>query len=163
MTGLPAFEALASALDYPMFVVTTAAGDERAGCLVGFTTQVSIHPERFLVALSDKNRTCHVAARAQRLAVHVLTPDQTELAALFGEATGDDVPKFERCAWEPGPDGVPVLTDAAGWFSGPILERRPMGDHVAHVLAPDSGRSRLDGPAVLSFQDVRGMDAGHAP
>jgi flavin reductase (DIM6/NTAB) family NADH-FMN oxidoreductase RutF len=36
-----AFEKLVSLLDYPMFVVTTRAGDEPAGCLVGFATQVS--------------------------------------------------------------------------------------------------------------------------
>ena len=44
-----AFEKLVSLLDYPMFVVTTRAGDESAGCLVGFASQVSIRPPRFLV------------------------------------------------------------------------------------------------------------------
>src|SRR4051794_41781759 len=47
-------------LDYPMFIVTVAAGGERAGCLVGFATQCSINPPRFLVCLSDKNRTFRV-------------------------------------------------------------------------------------------------------
>ena len=46
------FNALASELDYPMFVVTTAAGGAPAGCLVGFATQCSIDPPRFLVCLS---------------------------------------------------------------------------------------------------------------
>ena len=40
-------------LDYPMFIVTTRAGDERSGCLVGFASQVSIRPRRFLVGLSN--------------------------------------------------------------------------------------------------------------
>jgi flavin reductase (DIM6/NTAB) family NADH-FMN oxidoreductase RutF len=48
-----AFEKLVSLLDYPMFVVTTRAGDESAGCLVGFATQVSIRPPRFIVGLSN--------------------------------------------------------------------------------------------------------------
>jgi hypothetical protein len=46
-----------SLLDHPMVVVTTRAGNERAGCLVGFATQVSIGPPRFLVGLSKRNRT----------------------------------------------------------------------------------------------------------
>jgi hypothetical protein len=29
-------------LDYSLFIVTPAAGEERAGCLVGFASQVSI-------------------------------------------------------------------------------------------------------------------------
>jgi flavin reductase (DIM6/NTAB) family NADH-FMN oxidoreductase RutF len=46
------FEKLVSLLDYPMYVVTTRVDDESAGCLVGFTSQVSIGPPRFLVGLS---------------------------------------------------------------------------------------------------------------
>ena len=52
-----------SLLDYPMFVVTTRAGDEPAGCLVGFASQVSIRPPRFLVGLSKRNHTYRVARR----------------------------------------------------------------------------------------------------
>jgi len=55
-----AFAALVAQLNYPMFVVTTAAGGKRAGCLVGFTSQVSILPRRFLVGLSNKNYTYRV-------------------------------------------------------------------------------------------------------
>ncbi len=60
---MEAFEKLVSMLDYPMYVVTTACGDQRAGCLVGFTSQVSIGPPRFLVGLSEKNHTYRVAQR----------------------------------------------------------------------------------------------------
>jgi flavin reductase (DIM6/NTAB) family NADH-FMN oxidoreductase RutF len=42
VAGKEAFEQLVALVDYPMFVVTTRAGDEPAGCLVGFTSQVSI-------------------------------------------------------------------------------------------------------------------------
>jgi flavin reductase (DIM6/NTAB) family NADH-FMN oxidoreductase RutF len=37
-----AFETIVATLDYPMFIVTTAAEGRRAGCLVGFGTQTSI-------------------------------------------------------------------------------------------------------------------------
>ena len=66
---------LVSALDYPMFIVTVAAGDERAGCLVGFATQCSIDPPRFLVCISDKNRTFRVARDADTMVVH-LVPEE---------------------------------------------------------------------------------------
>lgn len=58
-----AFHELVAELDYPMFIATTRAGDERAGCLLGFATQCSIDPPRFLVCLSDKNYTCQIANR----------------------------------------------------------------------------------------------------
>jgi len=62
-----AFEKLVSLLDYPMFVVTTRAGDESAGCLVGFASQVSIRPPRFIVGLSKCNHTYRVAEGASHL------------------------------------------------------------------------------------------------
>ncbi|WP_205634969.1 hypothetical protein [Mycolicibacterium elephantis] len=35
-----------SMLDYPMFVVTTRAGDRQAGCLIGFSSQVALGPRK---------------------------------------------------------------------------------------------------------------------
>lgn len=156
-----AFETLVSTFDYPMFVVTTSGGGKLAGCLVGFATQVSIRPRRFLVGLSDKNHTYRIASLGDRLTVHVLERTETDLARLFGERTGDDVDKFAHCGWDAGPGGVAVLSRAAGWFSGPILERIRLGDHVAHLIAPDSGENRRPGASLLSFDDVQDFEPGH--
>jgi flavin reductase (DIM6/NTAB) family NADH-FMN oxidoreductase RutF len=159
--GGAAFEKLVGHLDYPMFVVTTAAGDRRAGCLVGFATQASIDPRRFLAGLSDKNHTYRVASEAQRLAVHILGKDDFELARLFGGQTGDEVDKFAQCEWRPGPAGVPILTGAPAWFSGRILERLRLGDHVAILIEPDSGECSDDVGELVTFGDVRDLEAGH--
>ena len=51
------FEQIAKTLDSPMIVVATRAGDDMDACLVGFSTQCSIIPTRYLVCLSKKNRT----------------------------------------------------------------------------------------------------------
>lgn len=148
-------------LDYPMYVVTTIAGDERSGCLVGFASQVSIGPARFLVAISNKNHTYRVATDASRLAVHLLSSDRREIAELFGEQTGDGIDKFSRCDWEPGPDGVPVLSAAAAWFSGPIIDRHDVGDHVGFLIEPDAGEVRDPDARILMDTDVQDLDAGH--
>ncbi len=156
-----AFDDLADRLDYPMYVVTTAAGGERSGCLVGFTTQTAIDPARFLVCLSVNNRTHRVAAGARTLAVHLLRADQHETAALFGTLTGDDVDKFARCAWTEGPDGVPVLADCAGWFAGPVVARHDLGDHTGLLVAPEAGWAPEERAPLLTFRHVRDLDAGH--
>ena len=157
-----AFSSIVAGLDYPMLVVTVASPAGRSGCLVGFSTQSSIDPPRFLICLSDKNHTYRVAnAGATRLAVHLLGAGQEELAKLFGEETGDDVDKFARCGWQEGPDGVPVLDDAAAWFSGPILERHRTGDHVAYLIEIDAAEHRDRSATYLDFQAVRDMEPGH--
>jgi flavin reductase (DIM6/NTAB) family NADH-FMN oxidoreductase RutF len=155
-----AFETLAARLDYPMLIVTTAADGERAGCLVGFSTQCSIDPPRYLVCLSDKNHTYRVALRASTLAVHFPSKAHRSLSELFGEQTGDEVDKFQRCTWEPGPDGVPLLTDCPDRVVGRIIERQAVGDHTAFVLAIDQASVGPD-EGFLPFTAVSDMEPGH--
>ncbi len=155
------FDDFVEGLDYPMFVVTTANDGHRAGCLVGFTTQASIDPPRMLVCLSVKNHTYRVAQEAEYLAVHVLGPEQGDLAELFGGSTGDEVDKFTRCRWSTGPGAVPLLDDCQRRIVGRILERHPYGDHVGFLLEPvDLDVARTG--AGLSFEEVQDMDPGHS-
>ena len=154
------FHRLTGAIDYPMFVVTAAADGERAGCLVGFTTQCSISPPRYVVCISERNRTHRVAAAADTLAVHLVESDHAELAELFGTSTGDDTDKFASCRWEEGPGGVPLLTDLPTRFVGAVVERVDAGDHLAlfvEVADAEAG----DDVHPLTFQRVRHLDPGH--
>ena len=128
------FNSLVGDLDYPMFIVTASGGGERAGCLIGFATQASIDPSRFLVCLSHENRTYHVARDAELLGVHFVPEEQGALAELFGGRTGDEVDKFECCAWREGPGGTPLLDACPNRFVGRVLERLDAGDHDAILL-----------------------------
>ena len=143
-----------------MLVVTACDGERRAGCLVGFTTQCSIDPPRYLVCVSRTNHTSKVEANSEVVVVHVLDAAQMELARLFGEETGDRVDKFARAAWRPGPAGVPVLEDCASWFAGRVLDRIDAGDHTALVLEPFQ-LSHTPGLRPLLFSAVKDMVPGH--
>src|SRR5689334_11139698 len=70
VAGSTPFDLIVADLDYPLFVVSAAAGDDADACLVGFTSQCSIEPRRFAVFLSKKNHTYEVAGRASVLIVH---------------------------------------------------------------------------------------------
>lgn len=160
--GSEPFEQLVSLLNYPMFVVTTRSeGADAAGCLVGFASQTSIHPPRFLVGLSQRNRTFRVAANASHLAVHVFDRRHLDVVELFGGETGDDIDKFARCSWHEGPQRMPILDDAAAWFVGEIVDRFTLGDHVGHLLAPVDGMAPRDLADLVSFGDVHHLEPGH--
>lgn len=156
-----AFEKLVSLLDYPMFVVTTRVGDELAGCLVGFASQVSIDPPRFMAGLSKRNHTYRIAKGANHLAVHLIERRHCDLARLFGGETGDETDKFARCAWHSGPHGLPILDDATGWFAGRVLNRYDVGDHVGFLLEPVDGSAPQRFEQLVTFSDVRDLDPGH--
>lgn len=159
--GAAAFDKLAALLDYPMFVVTTVADGHRSGCLVGFTSQTSINPPRFLVGISRKNHTYTVAKDAEHLAVHVLPRGEKALATLFGEKTGDDTDKFDECAWQSGPEGLPILDAAAAWFVGKIIGRFDLGDHVGHLIEPVAGSAPDTIGELITFSDVHDLEPGH--
>jgi flavin reductase (DIM6/NTAB) family NADH-FMN oxidoreductase RutF len=158
------FDGFITGLDHPMFLVTAAdpLSGARAGCLVGFATQCSIAPRRFLVCISQHNATHAVALGAQVLAVHAPARDQHHLAALFGGETGDEIDKFADIEWQPGPFNVPLLVACPRRLVGRVLEASVLGDHTGFLLGPLEGTApshvRVD---PLMFSDVQDIAAGH--
>ena len=96
------------------------------------------------------------------LVVHFVPAEATALAELFGGETGDETDKFERCGWEPGPGGAPILADLPDWFAGDVLQRLDLGDHVGYLLAPIDGEAGR-GARPLTFHRARRIDPGHPP
>jgi len=154
------FLKFAGSLDYPLLIVTTTDGERREGCVIGFATQTSFAPERFLACLSRANRTYRLALETDALAVHVVPRDGMELAELFGGETGDETDKFARCAWRAGPRGLPILDGCPSWFAGTTVARHDLGDHMGFLLEPFE--VELDEQAgQLSVQQVHHIEPGH--
>ena len=149
-------------LDSPMFVVTTVdpRSGERAGCLVGFASQCSLEPDRFVVWLSQNNHTYRVAMRADVLAVHSLTADQRDIAELFGTRTGDRTDKFDAHAWQPDASGVPLLESCPRRFVGEILDRAAWGNHTGFLLEPVWAAGSPGGKPLM-YSAVAHLQAGH--
>ena len=155
-----AFEQLMASVDPPMYVLTAHDGRERSGCLVGFATQVSITPTRFLVMVSKSNHTYGVATATPAVVVHVLRRDDAALAARFGELTGDEVDKFDGLDVGDGPAGAPVLA-GVDWFAGRVLRTVDLGDHVGLLLAPHDGSAARADEEQFGLRDADGMEPGH--
>ncbi len=166
-----AFDALVARLDTAMVVVTVAgegAGTEIDGCLVGFHSQSSIEPRRYVVWLSVENRTFRLAAElaTTHLAVHLLSASDHDLAERFGGTTGDDpdVDKMAGLPWSAGPGGTPLLDALPERFVGRILERVRVagGDHVGFVLEPEVAEVRAGAAeAPLRLGRTGDIDPGH--
>lgn len=151
---------LAGRLNYPMVVVTTLEQGKPVGCLVGFSSQSSMEPFRYTVFLSVKNHTFNAVDVGSTVYVGFLSVDDFAIAQLFGEETGDEIDKFEHCAWHAGPAGVPILAEVSNWIVGEVILRQATGDHHAFTVAPTHA-SAGDWRKQLSAQDVEDLDAGH--
>lgn len=153
-------EPLVNATDYPLYVVTAAAGGQQSGCLAGFVTQSSLQPVRFLICVSRVNHTFAIADKSEGLALHLLGADQHDLASLFGEESGDEVDKFAHVQWSTGPAGVPVLAECAAWVAGRVVDRMSAGDHEAFLINVTDG---ADGAHQGRFMlhDAANFEPGH--
>jgi flavin reductase (DIM6/NTAB) family NADH-FMN oxidoreductase RutF len=162
MDATETFTSLMGELDYPMFIVSANVGGERTGCLVGFATQISIRPPRFMVGLSHKNHTWRVAREADVFGVHFVPEEGRDLAELFGGETGDEIDKFEHCEWHEGPEGVPIVDACPNWFVGRVVERLDAGDHEGLVLEPVAAQRDAE-EEELTFHRAKRIEPGHAP
>ena len=156
-----AFTTLTAAADPAMIVVTTAAEDERAGCLVGFHAQSSISPAHYSLWLSKANHTYRVGLRATHFAIHFPTVEDLDLAERFGTLSGDDAEKFSGLETRAGEGGVPLLESCPHRM---LLERITMlddgGDHVVvtgTVVSAHSSGSLVP----LRLSHVAHLRAGH--
>jgi flavin reductase (DIM6/NTAB) family NADH-FMN oxidoreductase RutF len=131
------FDGFVSQLDNSLAVVTTAADDQLAGCVVGFHTQCSIEPRRYAVWISKANLTYRVSLFATHFAVHLLAESDRSLLQLFGGTSGDRTEKFALCEWAPGPGGVPLLGSCPTRAVLEITSRwDDGGDHACFVGNP---------------------------
>jgi flavin reductase (DIM6/NTAB) family NADH-FMN oxidoreductase RutF len=152
---------LVRTLDYPVYIATTSVNNEPSGCLIGFATQCSVHPPRFLACISKKNHTFKLAKRASVLAVHVVDHRNRALAELFGGETGDETDKFKQVHWR-FVDGAPVLDNCARWFTGRVLGHLDLGDHMGHLLEPVTVETG-DACDQMTYQKARNIPPGHKP
>ncbi len=154
--GDDAFGTLMASADPPLIVLTTAAENERAGCLVGFHAQSSIEPQHYCVWLSKANHTYRVGLRAAHFVVHFLTASDFEIAELFGTRSGEDTDKFAGIAFDLDPHGVPLLAACPNRMS---LERIAVlddgGDHVCVTAGVGSADT------AGSFEPLRVSAAAH--
>lgn len=125
------FDALMASANPAVVVVTTAAEDVRAGCLVGFHSQSSMAPEQYCLWLSKANHTYRVGLRAEHFAVHFLTKNDLDLADHFGSQTGEETDKFAGLETHTERFGVPLIRVCPHRL---VLERLTLlddgGDHV---------------------------------
>ena len=66
-----------------------------------------------------------------------------------------------RCSWHTGPQGMPILDDAAAWFVGKTLRRIDLGDHIGYLLEPVTGAVVEHSADLVGIADVADLEPGH--
>lgn len=147
------FKAAMSLYPSGVTIVTTADSD---GVRCGFTAtsfcSVSMSPPLVLFCLA-KSAQCHPAfLAAKSWVVHVISPEQTELALRFATR---DIDKFNGCEVRTSADGHPVLDGSCAVLECTARAYYDGGDHTIVVGEVADAQVFGEHPAVYFRRGLR--------
>ena len=132
--------------------VVTAPGTPPAGFTATSFTSVSLVPPLVSFCLDRASSSWPAVARAEHVAVHLLSNRQQDLARTFATSGID---RFAApTAWRTGPYGVPVLDGTLAWLVCRVADRVVAGDHAV-VLAEPLLAQPGEGDAPLLYHQGR--------
>ncbi|WFE39219.1 flavin reductase family protein [Micromonospora sp. WMMD998] len=104
----------------------------------GFTatsfTSVSLDPPLVSVRLGHASASWPTVAHAEHVAVHLLAPDQQEIAQIFATSGIDRLTVHP--GWTAGPFGVPLIGDALAVLLCRVIRRLTADDHTVVLGEP---------------------------
>ncbi|EGD41006.1 flavin reductase like domain protein [Nocardioidaceae bacterium Broad-1] len=117
-------------------VVATSTDTGPVGATVSSVASVSANPPMLSFSVSRSGRSGPALTASDRLAVHVLTDSQADVAAAFADRTA---PRFTVAqGWTLQHGEPPVLDDAAASFYGQVVRVVPAGEAWLVLLEIDT-------------------------
>lgn len=137
------------AINYGLFVLTAADGDELAGAGVNWLSQASFSPPLIMTAVKNDNHAHQLIDRKGSFAVNVLGKDDRDVAMAFFRSTKVEGDTINGYRFERGPTtGAPLLLDLPYWFEVQVTDAVKRGDHTVFVgeVTEARGAGRVRGP-----------------
>ncbi|HLQ36021.1 MAG TPA: flavin reductase family protein, partial [Chloroflexota bacterium] len=113
---------LANAIYKPLWIMTSHRDGELSGSLV--ISALSLYrsqPVKVVVCVTKHDYTHEVVMASRVFALHVLRPDQIQLAVHFAYQSSRNVDKFASLDYKIGLTGSPVLKDCLGYMEFEVL------------------------------------------
>ncbi|MFV0375017.1 flavin reductase [Microbacterium sp.] len=124
-------------------VITAVEDGTPVGTTASAFSSLSLEPPMLLVCLNRTSHTGDVIHRTGRFAVNILGEEGPDIAMRFarkGEA------KFDGVGWRPGPEGMPMLTDALASIECSVTEETQGGTHSVFIADARAGILRDGNP-----------------
>jgi flavin reductase (DIM6/NTAB) family NADH-FMN oxidoreductase RutF len=148
------------AINYGLFVLTAADGEELAGAGVNWLSQASFSPPLVMAAVKADNHAHQLIDRTGAFAVNVLGKDQRDVAMAFFRPTKVEGDTINGYRFERGPTtGAPLLVDLPYWFEARVTDTVKRGDHSIFVAEVTEAGVRDDSVVPLVLRDT-GMSYG---
>lgn len=138
-------------------VITSLVDGQPSGFTATSLISVSADPPLLAFSADAASSAWRSLANADTLVVNFLSADQADVSARFATSGID---RFATTNWWALPTGEPVLSGAAAWIRGEIVQRTDVGRSVlVSVLALESGAAgeRAAGPLVYHDRRYHGI------
>jgi len=147
-------------INYGLYVLTAAAGDQLGAAGVNWLTQASFEPPLVAVGVKADSDTHALVEQTGAFAVSVLADDQLDIGKAFFRTTTVDGDRLNGYRFEKGPvTGAPLLVDLPWWFEGRVSDTIRQGDHSLFVAEVVSAGVRDEARTPLLLR-ATGMNYG---
>jgi flavin reductase (DIM6/NTAB) family NADH-FMN oxidoreductase RutF len=119
-------------VDREIWIVTAAAGGQRGGLVATWVSQGSIdkHTPTVMVGIAANHYTCELIDHSSAFALHLLRPDQMEVAWNFASGSGRDRDKLALLATHTEDSKSPILDDCLAWLDCQVFFHFDGGDRI---------------------------------
>lgn len=152
------------AMSYGLYVVSSEADGQKAGCVINTAVQVTAEPIRMSVAVHKQNVTAGVISRAGAFTVTAL--DQTAdmpFIGNFGFRSSDTYDKFEKYQTSVSEVGCPYCPEhACALYACKLIDTIDVGTHylfIGEVVQAE----RLSSEPSLTYAYYHGTLKGKTP
>lgn len=120
-------------LTHGVYLVGTKVGEKRNLMTLAWLMQSSSSPLMISLAVSARHLTTELLRKSDFFSVSILRPAQKNIAKKCGTISGRTADKTASLALEDGPEGLPILKNAAGWLVCRKTAEVPCGDHIVFM------------------------------
>lgn len=119
-------------LTYGLFILTARDGDKDNGCIVNTVSQVTVTPNRIVIAVNKSNYTHDMIVSTGVFNVSVLTENSKfDTYKHWGFQSGRDVDKTEQITFQRADNGVIYIAEEANaYLSAKVISMTDIGTHT---------------------------------
>lgn len=152
------------ALSYGLYIISSEADGEKAGCVANTFQQVTSTPLQVSVALNKDNVTTAVIREAGRFAAVCLSQEATmELIGAFGFRCSREFDKFGACRSAVDAAGMPYVAEqGAARFSVRVAQEVDLGTHILFVGEVEEAE-RMDASEPMTYAYYHRVKGGKTP
>lgn len=119
-------------LTYGLFILTARDGDKDNGCIVNTVSQVTVTPNRIVIAVNKSNYTHDMIVSTGVFNVSVLTENSKfDTYKHWGFQSGRDVDKTKQITFQRADNGVIYIAEEANaYLSAKVISMTDIGTHT---------------------------------